>query len=660
MSRRSLALALVAAFLVPTLLLGWIGLGSLREESQRGEARYRAQAEAIAQSVASELGKLLEGLKSGQEELHPLALYFAADGTWLGETLEVRHTPGVGDQALLMAIASELDRLQAQGNWEGALARLAQVEEKSADLELIAWALDARVAILDQLGRAEEASAARRDLIARYPLSRSSRGLLRSFAARLALADTEPDPLQTKLDLYADVASDYSALDQTATAEFLRQLREQLGAAIAASDVHFPALDSVDRADAARARLRVWLASLRMGAADWVARGAPGGCETTATSVAPIASSNPRSMESAFDRGRAGAGEFVIALARSGDEWKGAAAELGPVFEHALDIARADTAARSLGFMTAIDKKQTQVAGVIARVELGLPLREYVVNVRGGDLPAFLAGERKRFALIAGLVVLTILTAAVAAWLSLRAIAREVDAARGREAFVAAVTHELKTPLAAIRLFAEMLEHGDVEPAKVREFGARTVVESDRLARLVDSVLDFARIEHAGTLLGKARVDLASVAASATSIIEGVARERGFEIVLISSSTDAFVSGDRDALTRALVNLLDNAIKYSEYAHKIEVEVSRRSDGFAEVAVLDRGRGVPEAERTRIFESFRRVGSELTRDRPGVGLGLALVAKTAAAHGGRALCEARDGGGSRFALLLPLAPEDVA
>jgi signal transduction histidine kinase len=646
---------LVAAFLIPTLLLGWIGLDSLRQETRRGADRYRAQAEVLAQKVAAELAKVPDELKSGTSASKPLDLRFASDGAWLGETFAARALAPSGDQALFTLLSDEVDRYQAQGDGESASARLEDAAAKNNDGELTAWALDTRAVFLDQLGRVDEARAVRRDLIARFPLARNSRGLLRSFAARLALIDGESDPLQAQIELCGDAAEDYTSLDQTATAEFLRRLREQLAAEIDASNVHYAALEAVDRADAARARLRVWLASMRQGATDWIARGAPEDARTFPAAEGAIPSANPLSMEAPRDRARAGAGEFIAAVERDGAEWSGGALELASVFDRALEVARADGTTASFGFTLAVEPREAPIADSLARIELGRPFHEFTISVRGGDLAAFMAGERRRFALIAGLLALTILTAATAAWLSLRAIAREVEAARGREAFVAAVTHELKTPLAAIRLFAEMLEHGDVEPLKVREFGARTVQESDRLARLVDSVLDLARIEHAGTLAAKSRVDLCAVAGAATLIVEGVAKERGFELALNAAPEKIFVNGDGDALTRAIVNLLDNALKYSDQPHRIDVGIFRRTDGFAEVAVEDRGRGVPEAERERIFEAFRRVGSEMTRDRPGIGLGLALVARIAAAHGGRATCEAREGGGSRFALTLPLA-----
>ncbi len=658
MSRRSLTLALVAAFLVPTLLLAWIGLGSLRQESKRVAERYRAQAEAIAHSVEAELGAVLDDLRAGQARgaLEPLALRYASDGTWLGESMLPLRAAADEDPALSAALEGEIDRLQAQGDLEHALSRLQEIAAKSKDANLIAWALDTRAAFLDRLDRKDDAQAVRRDLITRFSTQRNSRGLLRSLAARYVLLESEPDPIAAGINLYSDAAADYCALEETATAEFLRQLRQDLDWKISDSDgEHSQLLAQADAFDAARARLRVWTSSARHGATDWIARGAPGASAIFQAIVPQIPATNPRSMEARFDPRRPGDGEFLVAIARAGTEWVGGALELDWAFERALNVAQQDPAVRSLGFATSIGRRDDGAAENVAQLELKAPFQSYVVAVRGGDMATFAASERLRFQLMAGLVALAIAIAAIGAWLTLRGVAREVEAARGREAFVAAVTHELKTPLAAIRLFAEMLERGDVEPVKVREFGARTVLESDRLARLVDSVLDLARIEHGGPAATFVGVD--SICNAAVAIVKDYARERGFEIKFTPSEEEIRVRGDSDALTRALVNLLDNAIKYSERPHEIKIEVARRADPFVALSVLDRGRGVPEAERERIFEAFRRVGSELTRDRPGAGLGLALVAKIAAAHGGRATCEAREGGGSRFCLILPIVIE---
>jgi len=651
-----MVLALLAAFLVPTLLLAWIGLGALPEETERGAARYRSRAEAVAASVASQLDGLMEQLSGAAPLAEAWEARFGVDGAWQGSTPEALRPSGVEDPQLLSSLVAELDLFEAQGEHEQAQTRLREIATLSSDPGIVAWALGARAAVCDAAGRTQDGDEARRELIERAPTARDARGLLRAFVARLALCERGSDPTSARLALYADACADYIDLEQTATAEFLRSLRAALGEQLGNSDAR---LEALDREDALRSQERVWRATLRRGISDWVARGAPRGRAVFAAATAPIPAANPLSMESPQEAARAGGQRFVVVLERQGESFVGRAAALAGLFERALAGRSDDGAGAAAEFTSRFESRLAPAAAqgleLVARRDLEPPLDEYAIAVRGGDFGAFLAGERRRAWLVAAAVTLAILVAALAAWLSLRAVSHEVEAARGREAFVAAVTHELKTPLAAIRLFAEMLQRGDVEAEKVREFGERTVAESDRLARLVDSVLDIARIEHSAG--AQAPIEARAIAVDAIGIVERVALQQGYRIELRDESRGASVRGDADALTRAVVNLLDNALKYSDQAHTIEVEIHTREKTSVVIEVLDRGRGVPASEAQRIFEPFRRIGSELTRDRPGVGLGLALVAKIAAAHAGRVSCAPREGGGSRFTLSLPLSPQ---
>lgn len=648
-------LALVAAFLLPTLVVAWLGLGALRSETERGTARYREQAEVTLSARLAHLRTEVANVSRGAGDALPVA--FDSDGTWRGPTLqrlsdaserEAEATAAATrEPELQRSLEAEIDRWEAAGDLERALDRLRIAAEGDRATELVAWALETRAVLCAKLGRADEAAAARRELVERCPDARTSSGLRRSFVARRELARAAADGTSLLADLYADASADHAALDQTATAEFVRSVRSELGERLARDpDPTLAARVAVsDRDDAYRARLRRWLATIPLGASDWIASGASGGQAVFALADEPIASANPLRAPTPGER-------VLVVVEQDGNGWRGGALELSRLFARALE----DDAASASGFRTTIEPLSRPPAEApIARERLAAPLDGYEARVGGGDFASFLAGERRKLVWTASLVAIVFVLALGAAIATLRAVAREVDASKAREAFVAAVTHELKAPLAAIRLFAEMLERGDVEPEKVKEFGGRTVRESDRLARLVDGVLDLARLEHGSPSARSEPVELRELVERALATVAPLARERGFGLALGADGERAplTTSGDRDALHGALVNLLDNALKYSDTPHTIEVELRRTADR-AEIRVKDRGRGVPDAERARIFEPFRRVGDELTRDWPGVGLGLALVKKIALAHSGDARCEAREGGGSVFVLSLPL------
>ncbi|HSS50320.1 MAG TPA: ATP-binding protein [Thermoanaerobaculia bacterium] len=224
-----------------------------------------------------------------------------------------------------------------------------------------------------------------------------------------------------------------------------------------------------------------------------------------------------------------------------------------------------------------------------------------------------------------------------------------------RRDFVANVSHELKTPLAAIRGFAETLRDGALdEPATARRFTERIVSQCRRLQELLEDLLTLSRLEGVAPALEREPVALAAVIHRAVELIAAVAREKRVEIE-VETGDEALppVLGDPDGLERLVLNLLDNAIKYNRPEGRITIRLSR-SDGEAVLEVTDTGIGIPPESIPRLFERFYRVDKGRAREEGGTGLGLAIVKHVAQTHGGQVEVESRAGQGSTFRVRLPL------
>jgi two-component system phosphate regulon sensor histidine kinase PhoR len=223
-----------------------------------------------------------------------------------------------------------------------------------------------------------------------------------------------------------------------------------------------------------------------------------------------------------------------------------------------------------------------------------------------------------------------------------------------RRDFVANVSHELKTPLAAIRGYAETLRDGALdEPTTARRFTGRILSQCRRLQELLDDLLILSRLEGVDAALDREPVDLEAVARRTVELLTPAAREKRVEIELREEEAPA-VQGDAGNLERLLLNLLDNAIKYNRPDGRITVRVGR-CGGDAVLEVSDTGIGIPAESIPRIFERFYRVDKGRAREEGGTGLGLAIVKHIAQAHGGQVDVESRVGRGSTFRVRLPLA-----
>ena len=255
------------------------------------------------------------------------------------------------------------------------------------------------------------------------------------------------------------------------------------------------------------------------------------------------------------------------------------------------------------------------------------------------------------------LVALLVLAIGVGSWLIVGALNAELKLARQKTDFVSNVSHELKTPLTSIRMFSELLAEGRVsDTAKQHSYLNIITAEAARLTRLINNVLDFARLERGEKKYNFQPCDLAEVVRGVAQTFRPHLEAAGFKFDCVLPDLAVPVQGDADALSQIIVNLLSNAEKYSNGGREITLQLARRESPlpYAEVRVLDRGSGVPRGSEEKIFEKFYRAHDSLSSGVQGSGLGLTIARQIARAHGGDVVYELRAGSGSCFILRLPL------
>ncbi len=244
----------------------------------------------------------------------------------------------------------------------------------------------------------------------------------------------------------------------------------------------------------------------------------------------------------------------------------------------------------------------------------------------------------------------------VGSFVMFRGMRAETAAIRARSEFLQSVTHELKTPLASIRLLAERLETGRVDSERQTEYFGMLADEATRLSVLIENVLDLGRIERGERSYDRRAQDIEDIVHEAVDVFRPLAQRDGMVVEIEGDLAGVSGEVDRGAIVQALLNVLENARKYAKDGARVVVRVSTIDDMLA-MDVRDFGPGIPAEERDAVFDRFKRGAAHQHGSVPGVGLGLHLARSIVRAHGGDLSCVQPDGDGVEFRFRVPLVGE---
>ncbi len=291
------------------------------------------------------------------------------------------------------------------------------------------------------------------------------------------------------------------------------------------------------------------------------------------------------------------------------------------------------------------------------KIEAAFPGLMLAMKFRGTTVEAI--GQkflRTSFLVLGGLSLL--LAAGIV--FAYRGVRKEMELAKIKSDFVSNVSHELRTPLALIRLYAETLELGRIPNRdKQHDYYCTIRKESERLTALINNILDFSRIEAGRKEYDFRETNLPELVKTTLESYRYQIEQHGFQFEQHIADDIPPVLVDREAIARSLLNLVNNAIKYSSDDRYLSVNL-QRSNGSVMLEVVDHGIGIPRDEQAKIFEKFYRVCDPLVHNTKGSGLGLCLVRHIAHAHGGEVSVESFPGKGSKFSMVLPVTAAAAA
>ncbi len=273
------------------------------------------------------------------------------------------------------------------------------------------------------------------------------------------------------------------------------------------------------------------------------------------------------------------------------------------------------------------------------------------IRLRGQTVETLVRERFVRNTLLFGAVDLLLL---VGVWFVYRNLKRELRLAEMKTDFVSNVSHELRTPLALIRMYAESLEMRRIrDPEQQHAYHGIIVQESERLSRLINNILAFSRIESGNKQYHKSPQDLNAIVTEVMRIYRSHLEAKDFSVTVAMADRLPLIDIDGEAAAESLINLLDNAMKYSSDTKEVTVRTGSDA-GSAWIEVQDRGIGIPASLHRKVFEKFYRVSEGLVHTAKGSGLGLALVDHIMRAHGGRVDLHSIPGEGSSFRLVFPV------
>lgn len=255
--------------------------------------------------------------------------------------------------------------------------------------------------------------------------------------------------------------------------------------------------------------------------------------------------------------------------------------------------------------------------------------------------------SRHRMFLMYGLLSFSLITVLLGSFFMFRFITQEHKLLSMKANFLSSVSHELKTPLTSIKMFAEMMARGRVQKQeKIQEYSTLIGKESTRLENLIGAILNYTRMEHGSNAFKWEKLDFSICVQKVFDAVEDIGVEKGLEFKT-QFTPNAFVMGDYTALYSLVQNLVENAIKYTNAPGEITLKVYNE-DGHTVFSVADTGVGIPSSEQKNIFNDFYRVGDEMTRSTKGSGLGLAIVKRVAETHRATISLTSKPGKGSTF------------